>query len=325
MSRMAYSHGFMNSIHDLSRIDLNLLVAFDAVATERSVTRAARRAGVTQSAMSHTLRRLRDLLADPVLVRGAGGMVLTPRAERLHPAVRAGLTALSRALTTPEAFVPETAQRTFRLATPDLFDALAVPALIQVLRAQSPSSNLEITPTSAPDLAQRLQAGDLDLCIQAVPAFGPAVPDLAETGMVRQTLFRETFRSFVRCGHPAIAHGPPSLADYADLPQVLVSPSGRGPGPVDAVLRAHQLARRVALRVPHFATALAAIAHSDLILTASSAVQNLVDDTVSSFEPPLELPPHDVAMVWHDRWTHDVGHRWFRDRVAQVSPSAAAA
>jgi len=114
--------------------------------------------------------------------------------------------------------------------------------------------------------------------------------------------------------------GPPSLADYADLPHVLVSPSGRGPGPVDAAVRAHQLQRRVALRVPHFATALAAIAHSDLILTASSAVQDLVDDSVRSFEPPLDLPPHDVAMVWHDRWTHDAGHRWFRERVAEVSP-----
>ncbi|UCH30124.1 MAG: LysR family transcriptional regulator, partial [Myxococcales bacterium] len=117
----------MSSTHNgpaLHRIDLNLLVALDALTRERSVTRAAERVGVTQSAMSHTLRRLRELFGDPLLVRGRGGMVLTPRAEALAVPLRSGLVSLARILAEPEAFAPERASRIFRIVSPDLFDAL---------------------------------------------------------------------------------------------------------------------------------------------------------------------------------------------------------
>ena len=119
--------------HDLHRIDLNLLVALDALTRERSVTKAAERAGVTQSAMSHTLRRLRELFDDPLLVRGRGGMVLTPRAEALTVPLRSGLVSLARTLAEPEAFDPAHASRTFRIVSPDLFDALVLPTLLQRL------------------------------------------------------------------------------------------------------------------------------------------------------------------------------------------------
>src|ERR1700754_2270672 len=122
----------------LARIDLNLLVALDALARERSVTRAAERVGVTQSAMSHALRRLRELLGDALLVRGQGSMVLTPRAQALSLPVRSGLVTLGRALAEPEPFVPSTAQRTFTIATPDLFDVWVGPALLERTRRDAP-------------------------------------------------------------------------------------------------------------------------------------------------------------------------------------------
>jgi len=117
----------------LARIDLNLLVAFDALAREQNVTRAAERVGVTQSAMSHALRRLRELLDDPLLVRGKSGMVLTARAEALVLPLRSGLVSVDRALVRAERFDPRTARRKFRLATPDLFDLLAIPTFVLCL------------------------------------------------------------------------------------------------------------------------------------------------------------------------------------------------
>ncbi len=126
----------MNTVHDLGglhRIDLNLLVALDALTRERSVTKAAERAGVTQSAMSHTLRRLRDLFDDPLLVRGRGGMVLTPRAEALTVPLRGGLLSLARTLDEPEVFDPAHTSRTFRIVSPDLFDALVLPPVRKVV------------------------------------------------------------------------------------------------------------------------------------------------------------------------------------------------
>ena len=127
-----------HSVRALHGIDLNLLAAFDALAEERNVTRAAARAGVTQSAMSHTLRRLRDLLGDPLLVRGGGGMVLTPRAEALRAPLRAALAELARVLDEPAQFDPATSTRGFRVVAPDLFDMLALPRLLPRLAAQAP-------------------------------------------------------------------------------------------------------------------------------------------------------------------------------------------
>ena len=130
----------------LHRIDLNLLVALDALTRERSVTKAAERAGVTQSAMSHTLRRLRDLFDDPLLVRGRGGMVLTPRAEALAVPLRSGLVSLARTLAEPQPFAPEHATRTFRIVSPDLFDALVLPTLFQRVYVTPAAIDLAVVP-----------------------------------------------------------------------------------------------------------------------------------------------------------------------------------
>ena len=169
MNPITPSNTVMNAVHDtggLHRLDVNLLVAFDTLARERNVTRAAERAGVSQSAMSHTLRRLRELFDDPLLVRGRGGMMLTPRAEELIVPVRSGLSHLVRALDEPGTFEASTARRTFRLASPDLFDALALPRLLRRFGAEAPGVDLAIT-SMPPRLSESLETGDLDLAITA--------------------------------------------------------------------------------------------------------------------------------------------------------------
>lgn len=312
----------MKDSHELSGVDLNLLVAFDAIAREASVSRAAARAGVTQSAMSHTLRRLRELFDDPLFVRGRGGLVPTPRAAALMLPVRGGLVALSRALAGPEAFEPQRSDRTFRMVAPDLFEVLALPALMRRLRSEAPNVDLAVLPVDWQRLAAQLETGEVDVAIQVVSAPPDVLPGLAPQGLVRRVLFREGYRCFVRADHPALADGGLSLERYLALPHAMVSPSGERPGLVDAALAELGHTRRVALRLPHFGAAPAFLAHSDLVLTAPAALARVVDASIAVVAPPLTLPEHAVTVVWHERYAEDPGHRWFRDLVVASARTA---
>ena len=314
----------MSAVHveaDLHRIDLNLLVALDALTRERSVTKAAERAGVTQSAMSHTLRRLRDLFDDPLLVRGRRGMVLTPRAEALAIPLRSGLVTLARTVAEPEVFAPEHACRTFRIVSPDLFDALVLPTLLQRVGRQAPSIDLAVVPMPK-RLTDSLETGDVDLAIYPVLLdpkpfdFGTQVDAELQT----RTLFRDTFRCFLRADHPALAARRLTLKAFARLNHILVSPAGEGPGVVDRVLQTQGLQRRIALRVPHFASALEVVAQSDLILTAPSSLgQCSTASTLASRSAPIEIPEHAITMIWHPRFTEDPPHRWFRELMLDAT------
>lgn len=315
MNPMMYSNATMNEAHDLHGIDLNLLSAFDALVRERSVTRAARRAGVTQSAMSHTLRRLRELTGDALLVRGGRGMVLTPRAEALMVPVRSGLTTLARALATPDVFEPRTAERSFRIVSPDLFDVLVLPGLLSRLASEAPSVDLAVVP--APKrLDEALETGEIDLAIVPVLLEGT---DDTPSELRRRTLFRDDLRCFFRRGHPRLGKMKRlSMTRFLDEAHVLVSPSGSGPGVVDAHVSSE---RRIALRVPTFAVALAIVEKSDLVLTAPSALAVVAAARLSSLAPPMKLPGHAITTVWHPRFTDDAAHRWFRGMIAEAVPT----
>lgn len=303
----------------LRAVDVNLFVAFDALARERNVTRAAERMGVTQSAMSHTLRRLRALFDDPLLVRGEGGMVLTPRAEALVVPLRAGLVSLSRALHAPGAFDAAHARRAFRIASPDLFDVLVLPGLLRRFAQVAPGVDLAVVPMpSTPGAA--LETGELDLVVQPHLVDGSHDYDFAAVGgLQRRTLFRDRLRCFVREGHPAIPRrGGLSMKRYVALGHVLVSPRGEGAGLVDRALAERDATRRVTVRVPQFSTALAILEQSDLVLTAPSALARVAGRAVS-LAPPVALPEHAVAMLWHPRFTEDPAHRWLREQLVAVT------
>lgn len=308
-------------IEQLHRIDLNLLLALDALARERSVTKAAERAGVTQSAMSHTLRRLRELFDDPLLVRGRGGMVLTPRAEALAVPLRSGLVSLARTLAEPRPFVPEDASRTFRIVSPDLFDALVLPTLLQRLGRLAPSVDLTVIPMPK-RLTDKLETGDVDLAIHPV-LLDPQSFDLGTTldsELQTRTLFRDSFRCFVRTGHPALESRRLTLKAFTRLDHILVSPGGEGPGLVDRILGDSGLQRRIALRVPQFATALEVVAQSDLVLTGpSSLAQCSAASALASRPAPLDIPEHAITMLWHPRFTEDPAHRWLRELMVEVT------
>ena len=325
---MVHSHSNMNRTHELDRLrrlDANLLVAFDLLAEERSVTAAARRAGVSQSAMSHTLRRLREQLGDPLLVRVGGAMSLTPAAERLAGPVREGLFTLARALDAPPRFDPAVSERRFTVAAPDLFELRVVPRLLSDMSRLAPEASLTLS-SELPGFGARLATGELDLAV--VPSFtgldgldlGPVPAD----SLRRRALFRDGFRCFVREAHGTLGpRGRLTAKRYAALPHVLVSPTGRGEGVVDQALTERGLRRHVAARVPRFAAALAIVAAGDHVLTGPSSLAGCATlSPVRSLPPPLPLPEHTVAMVWHPRFHHDPGHRWLRERLLSACASS---
>ncbi len=314
----------MSNVHTpeaLHGIDLNLLVALDALAAERNVTRAARKAGVSQSAMSHTLRRLRELFDDPLLVRARGGMVLTPRAEALVVPLRSGLLSLARTVANPRPFEPTTATRAFRIVSPDLFDSLVLPALLQRLQRDAPAVDLSVVPMPK-RLADALQTGEVDLAIYPVLLSAQPFPlgTQVDAELQRRTLFKDTFRCFVQAEHPVLRDAELTLDAYTNLRHVLVSPGGEGPGVVDQFLARLDRTRRVALRVAHFATALEVILQSDLALTGPASLAHCASAAgVVSRPAPIEVPPHAITMMWHPRFTADPAHRWFRELLADVT------
>src|SRR5262245_58388030 len=210
----------MQRAHEqLSGLDLNLLLALDALLGERHVPRAAARLGMTQSAASHALARLRTALRDPLLVRGPrGGMVPTARAEALAGPLATALAALAAAVHGPPGFDPATARRTFHIVAGDYAELVVLPRLAARIGAAAPAVDLWLHPAPT-DLTGAFAAGTIDCMI--APVRGRAWP----AGCYEKRLFPETFTCVVRAGHP-VARRRLTIARYCALPHLLVAPRG---------------------------------------------------------------------------------------------------
>lgn len=296
--------------------DLNLLVSLDALLQEGSVTGAARRVGLSTPAMSHALARLRERLGDPLLVRSGRGMLLTPRALALRDPVRAVVSAARSALEPERAFVPHELSRTFVVHATDYVLAVLGGAVDRSLVAEAPQVCLRFVPNS-PDDAVMLRDQGSDL---AVGIYG----DLPQEMRTRQ-LLTDRFVCVVRKGHPKVA-ARFTLDDFVALRHVQVAPRGLPGGYVDDVLRAKGLSRQVARAVPYFVSALQLVGASDYVLTVSERIAQQYVDTfgLHIVEPPLELRPYALSLVWHPRLDSDPGHRFVREVFVRAARAAAA-
>ena len=300
----------MHRLH-IAAFDLNLLLAFDALWTERHVTRAARRIGLTQSAMSHALGRLRAQLEDPLFQRTPRGLLPTARAHALAPAIAEALEIVRRAVAPDGRFAPATLERTFTLGTTDYGELVLLPRLFARLSREAPGVRLVVRPLAGAG-ARELLSGEHDLVL------GVAPPDGA--GLRGEVLFTDGFVSLLRAAHPA-ARRPLTLARYLALPHVLVSPQGRGDSAVDVALRERKLERRLVLRVPHFLSAPLVIAESDAIMTLPERVARAVaaQHRLVVRKPPLPLPGFSFSQFWHTRNDGDAAHQWLRELLWSVA------
>jgi len=295
----------------LAHVDLNLLVALQALLDTSSVTRAARRVGVTQSAMSHSLRRLRALLGDDVLVRGRSGMTPTPIAEAMRDELTAGLRAVQATLRSTEGFDPAQATHHFRISAPDYVHLRFAPRLVAEVGRQAPGLSLHFRAFEGLQAAQALVAGDLDVAVTG------ELPDMPEP-IVRQLLGREQVVCAVRADHPDVGDRL-DVAQYAALPHIEVSPHDRT-GLVDDLLATHGLQRRVALRLQNFLSSPFVLLRTNYVLTAPEGVIDLYRRSLPLrvIQPPLELPPVLIFMYWHERNHDDPAMRWLRATIAHA-------
>jgi DNA-binding transcriptional LysR family regulator len=309
----------MHATHDALRaIDLNLVLALDALLAERHVTRAAQRLGITQSAASHALARLRDLLGDPLLVRGPkGAMLPTPRATELAPAVHHVLEDLAVVLRGQTGFDPATAKHTFRIGAGDYVQLVMLPRLIARLAKLAPG--IDIWLHLFGDWGdEELAAGTVDVVI------GPPRRAARPAGSYEKVLFDETFTCVMREGHP-LADARMTLPRYAGANHVLVAPRGTPGSIVDDVLARAGRSRRVAVAVPNFLVVPFVVASTDLIATMPTRIAAMFSSTVGLVRaaPPIEIEPFQMAMAWHERMHTDVRHRWLREQLLAVAAEVA--
>jgi DNA-binding transcriptional LysR family regulator len=308
MVDMHYAHSELNAI------DLNLVLALDALLTERHVTRAAMRLGISQSAASHALARLRELFDDPLLVRGPRGtMVSTSRADQLAPAVHRVLVDLAAVLRGDAAFDPATARRTFRIGGGDYVELVLLPRLLERIGRTAPGVDVWVHSFTEHGDTE-LAAGVLDLVIG--PPRGAARP----AGSFEKVLFDESFTCIVRAGHP-LAGSKMTLARYCAAPHLLVAPRGTPGSVVDDALAAVGRHRRIAAAIPHFLVVPYVIAGSDLVATLASRVAAMFSETLGLVcaPPPLAIPKFQIALAWHERTHQDAPHRWLRDQLIAVA------
>ena len=301
---------------NLSRLDLNLLVAFDALLTERSVTRAAARIGLGQSAMSHNLGRLRALFGDELLTRGADGMRPTPRALALVDPVRVTLAQIQAAILQREAFDPATAERTFRVGLADSIEVAIVPRLMARLRREAPSVALRLRPLNQLTILDDLDTGALDL---GIGVFGHG-----QVHHKHRPLYTD---SFLCLFNPALLDFPRpiSLEDYLSVPHVLTSLGDDAHGAVDEALAKLRLKRTVALVTPGFLAVPFVVARAPLITTMPLRLARYFAETfqLATSPAPVELPSLAISLLWHGSFDQDPGHIWLRQTISAVAAEVA--
>jgi len=298
--------------------DLNLLVALDALLADGSVAGAARRLGLSASAMSRTLTRLREATGDPLLVRAGRRMVLTPHAEALRQRTQSAVheaRAVLRPSTTEADF--STLQRTFTIRANDGFVEALGAALIAAVTATAPHVCLRFAP-KLEKTAAHLRDGSADLEIGVLGEMGPEVRV--------QALFRDRFVGVVRQGHPLAMEREVTAERYTAFGHVVASRRGRTSGPVDEALAALGLQRTVVAVVPSFPAALAVARASDLIaLVPASLLGKQTESqawsasaTAYAFELPVKTGEITVSQMWHPRLEVDPVHRWLRQLTLTV-------
>lgn len=298
---------------DLHGIDLNLLVAFDALIAERSVTRAGARIGRTQPAMSAALSRLRGLLNDELFIRGPSGLQPTPRAQELAEPLGRALADIERTLAFTQRFEPSTSAAIFTLGLSEHPAHFLLPTLVDRLRDLAPAVILRIRDFVARDDAvTMLDAGEIDMAI-GVPPTGSAARILT------QPLFKERFVCVLRRDHEAVRE-PLDLTTFLALSHLLVSPEDERFGIVDAALAKRDLKRRIALTLPQMYAAPSLIARSDMIATLMAGVVSASghETKLCVVAPPLDLDPVSFVLAWHRRNDTHPAQRWLRKAIADL-------
>ncbi|HKQ78537.1 MAG TPA: LysR family transcriptional regulator [Blastocatellia bacterium] len=313
----------MAGIHNmnLQTIDLNLLLVFEALMEERGVTRAAKRVGLSQPAMSNALARLRRTFGDPLFVRTTEGMSPTPAAQSLIGPVRSALAQLREIFEEKPAFAPSESERLFHLLANDYVELTLLPPLAKDIRDQATGVSLRIQ--RSPNVFEPPSANSLAESFDLAIGFFPDALTL-DARVRSELLWEDRNICIARAKHPKI-RGRISLRQYAEAEHVAVFYKKQGLGVIDTLLAQKGLARRTAVVVPHFASVPFIVSTSDFIATAPDRLaQKFIRQLrLQSLSAPIDIPPLRLTLLWHERFHADPAHRWMRELIMRTAGKVA--
>ncbi|MFL6634905.1 MAG: LysR family transcriptional regulator [Massilia sp.] len=299
---------------DIKRIDFNLLVTLDALLAERSVSRAAQRLSLSQPALSAQLARLREMLGDPLFVPSHRGMTPTPLALGMQAPLAAALAQLRDVVTSARAFDPARDDFTVHVACSDYVQAALLLDFTLALREEAPGLRIALRAADAARLEAQMEKGEIDVAV--------LTPEGIAESLRSRSLFGERYVFIARRGHPALRR-PLDTQRFCELEHVMVSPRGGSfTTPVDDVLDAQGLRRRVVVSASTFHSVLDLVERSDLVALVPARLVEGRPNRLRVLEPPLPVPGFAIHMAWHNRNHGDAAQRWVRERLLAFAREA---
>ena len=297
-----------------SSLDLNLLRVFEAIYRMRNLTEVARHIHLTQPAVSHALRRLRDSLGDPLFVRSVSGLQPTPRSEQLIEPVRQALRLIEDSVSSTSPFEPSQCAREFQLLLSDVGELVFLPRLLRLLRhfrQHTPAASAAVVQASRVQYEALLRERAADIAVGHLPNL-PAT-------LKHRPLFRDDY-IVLRTRGARKRRRALTLDEYARSVHVEVEPPGLLERPVQMAMDALGLKPRVVLRVPHFFAVPSILLQTDVLVTVPRSVARNIRnaDELEICDVPFAMPPLDVAMYWHTRQDADPAHRWLRQTMVAL-------
>ncbi|WP_089042234.1 LysR family transcriptional regulator [Pseudomonas fluorescens] len=294
---------------NLSKVDLNLFIVFDAIYTEANLTRAGQIVGITQPAVSNALARLRETFNDPLFVRTAQGMVPTPMAQNIIGPVRNALSLLRVSVQESRIFNPQQAAKTYRISMTDLTEAVILPLLFQRLRRLAPTVMIESFLSKRRETTKELAAGRLDFAVDAPLNTDPQVRHVK--------LMEDRYVCAMRKGHPMADKDKFTLDDYLSLTHIHISSRRNGLGYVDLALGKMGIQRKIALRSQHYLMAYQVLQQTDMVMTVPERFARRHE--LHWFQLPVNsVPPLETHLYWHESTDQDPANRWMREQMIEL-------
>lgn len=294
---------------NLSKVDLNLFIVFDAIYTEANLTRAGQIVGITQPAVSNALARLRETFNDPLFVRTAQGMVPTPMAQNIIGPVRNALSLLRVSVQESRIFNPLQAVKTYRISMTDLTEAVILPPLFQRLRRLAPTVVIESFLSKRRETTKELAAGRLDFAVDAPLNTDPQVRHVK--------LMEDRYVCAMRKGHPMAGKDKLTLDDYLLLTHIHISSRRNGLGHVDLALGKMGLQRKIALRSQHYLMASQVLQQTDMVMTVPERFARRHE--LHWFNLPVnDVPMVETHLYWHESTDQDPANRWMREQMIEL-------
>jgi len=302
----------MSTPVNLAGVDLNLLLAFEALLKHGSVTQAAAAIGLSQPSMSHALKRLRHLFNDEVFYRDNTGMHPTARAQELAPNIVEGLALFRAAMNHKVEFVPAESDRRFIVSMSDVAAFGLLPRLVPELRRQAPNMDLTIVDRKAAEAIEELRVGKIDLALNAfveIPA-----------ELQSRTLFTIPMTCVVDHRNSRLKNGTLSMEAFIELPHVQIA-DGRSSVVTEYEVQAIGIRRRVAVQLPHSLAVPGAVRGTDLIALVDGPTADVFRGwpDLCFVPPPIPVTPVGALALWHTRSQYDPGHKWLRERIFDLA------